>query len=71
MAAMIFVGPAANVLDSNLPGHLITALILAVTIGIPFAWAYVKLAGLALWPIGKIIIPAEDRPLRYGDRGRG
>ena len=35
-------------------GHLITALILAVTIiGIPFAWAHVKLAGLALWPIGK------------------
>jgi len=31
-------------------GHLITALILAVTvIGIPFAWVHVKLAGLALW----------------------
>ena len=53
-------------------GHLITALILAVTvIGIPFAWAHVKLAGLALWPIGKIIVPAEEGPLRYGDRGRG
>jgi hypothetical protein len=44
----------------------------AVTvIGIPFAWAHVKLAGLALWPIGKIIVPAEEGPLRYGDRGRG
>src|ERR1700730_4205391 len=53
-------------------GHLITALILAVTvIGIPFAWAHVKLAGLALWPIGMIIVPAEEGPLRYGDRGRG
>jgi uncharacterized membrane protein YccF (DUF307 family) len=53
-------------------GHLITALILAVTvIGIPFAWAHVKLAGLALWPIGKIIVPAEEGTLRYGDRGRG
>src|ERR1019366_2706747 len=43
-------------------GHLITSFILAVTIiGIPFAWAHVKLAGLALWPIGKIIVPAGDR----------
>ncbi|UZE49726.1 YccF domain-containing protein [Rhodopseudomonas sp. P2A-2r] len=40
-------------------GHLITAVLLAVTIiGIPFAWAHVKLAGIALWPIGKVIIPA-------------
>ena len=40
-------------------GHLITAIMLAVTIvGIPFAWAHVKLAKLALWPIGKIIVPA-------------
>jgi uncharacterized membrane protein YccF (DUF307 family) len=53
-------------------GHLITALILAVTIiGIPFAWAHVKLARLALWPIGKIIVPAEDGSLRYGGRSRG
>jgi uncharacterized membrane protein YccF (DUF307 family) len=40
-------------------GHLITAMMLAITIvGIPFAWAHVKLAGLALWPIGKMIVPA-------------
>jgi uncharacterized membrane protein YccF (DUF307 family) len=40
-------------------GHLATAITLAVTIvGIPFAWAHLKLAGLALWPIGKIIVPA-------------
>jgi uncharacterized membrane protein YccF (DUF307 family) len=39
--------------------HLITAIMLAITIvGIPFAWAHVKLAGLALWPIGKTIVPA-------------
>jgi uncharacterized membrane protein YccF (DUF307 family) len=39
--------------------HLITAIMLAITIvGIPFAWAHVKLAGLALWPIGKMIVPA-------------
>jgi uncharacterized membrane protein YccF (DUF307 family) len=47
-------------------GHLIFALILAVTIiGIPFAWAHMKLARIALWPIGKMIVPAEDAPLRY------
>ena len=40
-------------------GHLVTAMILAVTIiGIPFAWAHLKLAGIALWPIGKVIVPA-------------
>jgi uncharacterized membrane protein YccF (DUF307 family) len=40
-------------------GHLITAIMLAITIvGIPFAWAHVKLAGLALWPTGKMIVPA-------------
>jgi uncharacterized membrane protein YccF (DUF307 family) len=41
-------------------GHLLTAIILAITIiGIPFAWAHLKLAGLALWPIGKVIVPRE------------
>jgi len=40
-------------------GHLITAILLAVTIiGIPFAWAHLKLARLALWPIGKVVVPA-------------
>lgn len=40
-------------------GHLVTAIALAVTIvGIPFAWAHLKLAGIALWPIGKVIVPA-------------
>src|SRR5215475_15879887 len=39
-------------------GHLITAIIWAVTIiGLPFAWAHLKLAGIALWPIGKTIVP--------------
>jgi uncharacterized membrane protein YccF (DUF307 family) len=39
--------------------HIVTALVLAVTIiGIPFAWAHVKLAGIALWPIGRAIVPA-------------
>ena len=49
-------------------GHLFFAVGLAVTIiGLPFAWAHLKLAGLALWPIGKMIVPIEDaRRRRYG-----
>jgi uncharacterized membrane protein YccF (DUF307 family) len=47
-------------------GHLVTAILLAVTIiGIPFAWAHLKLAGIALWPIGKVIVPADDTSLRF------
>jgi uncharacterized membrane protein YccF (DUF307 family) len=47
-------------------GHLVTAILLAVTIiGIPFAWAHLKLAGIALWPIGKVIVPAADTSLRF------
>ena len=50
-------------------GHLITAILLAVTIiGIPFAWAHLKLAGIALWPIGKMIVPADGAPLQYRRR---
>jgi uncharacterized membrane protein YccF (DUF307 family) len=52
-------------------GHLITAILLAVTIiGIPFAWAHLKLANIALWPIGKMIVDADETPQRYrhGDR---
>ena len=41
-------------------GHLVAAVLLAITIiGLPFAWAHLKLAGLALWPIGKAIVPAD------------
>ena len=51
-------------------GHLVTAVLLAVTIiGIPFAWAHLKLAGLALWPIGKMIVPLDELPPRYLRRG--
>jgi uncharacterized membrane protein YccF (DUF307 family) len=49
--------------------HLATAALLAVTlIGIPFAWAHLKLAGLALWPIDRMVVTAEeaDRFRRYG-----
>ncbi|HZT25963.1 MAG TPA: YccF domain-containing protein [Pseudolabrys sp.] len=41
-------------------GHLIAAILFAVTIiGLPFAWAHLKLASLALWPVGKDVVPIE------------
>src|ERR1700757_2759448 len=47
--------------------HLIIALGLTITIiGLPFAWAHLKLAGIALWPIGKMIVPLEDPRLVSG-----
>ncbi len=43
-------------------GHLIAALGLAITIiGLPFAWAHLKLAGYALWPIGRTIVRSDLR----------
>lgn len=40
-------------------GHLALAIGFAVTIvGIPFAWAHLKLAGLSLAPVGKAVAPA-------------
>ncbi|HTV87827.1 MAG TPA: YccF domain-containing protein [Stellaceae bacterium] len=38
--------------------HLVVAVVLAVTIiGLPFAWAHLKLAGASLAPVGKEIVP--------------
>jgi uncharacterized membrane protein YccF (DUF307 family) len=40
-------------------GHLILAFGFLITIiGIPFAWAHLKLARLSLTPVGKVIVPA-------------
>jgi uncharacterized membrane protein YccF (DUF307 family) len=42
-------------------GHLVSAVGLALTvIGLPFAWAHLKLTALALWPIGKDIVPVDE-----------
>ena len=50
-------------------GHVIVAVLLAVTIiGIPFAWAHLKLAGIALWPIGKTIVPADQAAFHHARR---
>jgi uncharacterized membrane protein YccF (DUF307 family) len=51
--------------------HLVHAIVLALTIiGLPFAWAHLKLAGLALWPIGRMIVPVDDAGRRFGMRER-
>jgi uncharacterized membrane protein YccF (DUF307 family) len=51
-------------------GHLVSAVGLAVTIiGLPFAWAHLKLAGLALWPVGKTIVPIDERESERGAWG--
>ncbi len=50
-------------------GHLATAVALAISIiGLPFAWAHLKLAGLALWPIGKEIVFTDDLQRRFFGR---
>jgi uncharacterized membrane protein YccF (DUF307 family) len=46
-------------------GHLFAAAALAITIiGLPFAWAHIKLAGFALWPMGRTLGRSDAR--RYG-----
>lgn len=40
--------------------HVATAAAMALTIiGLPFAWQHIKLAELALFPIGKTIVPCD------------
>ncbi|MEL7485695.1 MAG: YccF domain-containing protein [Pseudomonadota bacterium] len=48
-------------------GHVVAAIGLAITIiGLPFAWAHLKLAGFSLWPIGRTIVSNDYR--RYAGR---
>jgi uncharacterized membrane protein YccF (DUF307 family) len=43
--------------------HLVCAIALAITIiGLPFAWAHLKLAGASLFPVGKEIVPRGSPP---------
>ena len=43
--------------------HLILAVVLAITIiGLPFAWAHLKLAGASLFPVGTEIVPRGPAP---------
>ena len=44
-------------------GHLLLAMALAITIiGLPFAWAHLKLAGASLFPVGTEIVPRGPAP---------
>ena len=46
--------------------HMLSAIVLGITIiGLPFAWAHLKLAKLALWPIGKVVVLADELPPGY------
>lgn len=52
-------------------GHLLAALAMAITIiGIPFAWAHLKLAVIALWPIGTQIVTMDELAMRRRYAGR-
>ncbi len=43
--------------------HLVLAMLLAITIiGLPFAWAHLKLAGASFFPLGKEIVPRGAPP---------
>ena len=68
-------GEIGNVIRLVLAGgwlallHVLAAIILGVTIiGLPFAWAHLKLAKLALWPIGKMVVLAGETPTTYPQR---
>jgi len=59
-------GTLANVVWFLLAGwwlmvmHVLAAAASAITIiGLPFAWAHLKLAGAAIAPVGKIVVPGE------------
>ncbi|HSZ90402.1 MAG TPA: YccF domain-containing protein [Acetobacteraceae bacterium] len=59
-------GLLANVIWFLLAGwwlivlHVVAACVSAITIiGIPFAWAHLKIAAAALMPVGKIVVPTE------------
>jgi uncharacterized membrane protein YccF (DUF307 family) len=46
------------------PHRHVTAIGLAITIiGVPFAWAHLKMIPLPLWPIGQTIVTAEEADL--------
>ena len=55
----LWMGPAAGMWLAN--GHVVTACGCLISIvGIPFGWQHLKLAGLALAPVGKTIVISEE-----------
>jgi uncharacterized membrane protein YccF (DUF307 family) len=48
--------------------HLVTAVALAITIiGLPLAWANIKLIPMALWPFGREVVPADQVSAAYAE----
>ena len=46
--------------------HIVTAVPLAITIiGLPLAWANLKLVPMALWPFGREVVPADQVDAAY------
>jgi uncharacterized membrane protein YccF (DUF307 family) len=46
--------------------HIVTAVPLAITIiGLPLAWANLKLVPMALWPFGREVVPADQVGAAY------
>ena len=51
--------------------HVVTAIALFITIiGIPFAIANLKLVSMALWPMGREVVPVDDLADAYHGHGR-
>jgi uncharacterized membrane protein YccF (DUF307 family) len=49
-------------------GHIAAAFLLAITIiGLPLAWANVKLVPMALWPFGREVVSADRVDTAYAD----
>lgn len=52
-------------------GHVLSAVACALTIiGIPLAIQHLKLAGIALFPIGKVIVPKEVAATLYAEQAK-
>jgi uncharacterized membrane protein YccF (DUF307 family) len=71
-------GLLANVIWFLLAGwwlivlHVVAACALAITIiGLPFAWAHLKIAAAALAPVGKVVVPTEVAVRIDRDRADG
>ncbi|MBW3593774.1 MAG: YccF domain-containing protein [Actinobacteria bacterium] len=53
-------------------GYVIAAILMAITIiGIPFAAQALKLAGYALWPFGRTLVPSPGRSKSLSVIGNG
>jgi uncharacterized membrane protein YccF (DUF307 family) len=45
---------------------LLTGLLAMTVVFIPFAWVHLKIVWIALWPVGKVIVPVERASFPFG-----